>query len=520
MPTTGKTTVGRILAERLGRPFIDTDELVERRLGMPVPAYLERHDELSFREHEAAAVAEAVTRDDAVIGAGGGAVLDPLNRWALWRHGPVAWLDAPSAVLAARLEADAVARPTFRPYSAERVAAGAAERAPAYRAADLLVDATPDPQVVAAGLLERLGTQRPAPGWRLFDAEVRRHHPIGPATTRVVMGVDLDQSTVRAALPAGDASAVVDRRVLRQLPAHVAALPTSRCLAIRGGERAKRMRQLERILEWLAANGAERGAPLIAVGGGTIGDLAGTAAGLYARGVPLVDVPTTWLAQADSAIGGKVAVDLAHAKNAVGAFWPPAAVISDVAALRTLPARARREGMAECIKAAMIGDPALWRLLEARGRAAVRTDEAARYAIIEHAARLKLAVCERDPFETGERRTLNLGHTIGHALEIESGYRLSHGSAVVLGLRAVTVIAATRGADPGLMDRLDALLTDVGFALHWRFEAARVTAAMRADKKRLQGRQRWILPMRVGHVVEVDDLTDDELTAALRTIAA
>jgi shikimate kinase / 3-dehydroquinate synthase len=520
MPTSGKTTVGRIVAQRLGRRFIDTDELVERRIGMAVPDYLARYGEPAFREHEAAIVAEAVAHEGAVIGAGGGAVLDPLNRWALWRHGPVAWLDAPRAVLATRLEADAVPRPTLMPYSAEHVAQVAAERAPAYRAADLRVDASSTPEAIAGDLLDQHAQGRSSSGWRLFDGKVPRHHPIGPTTTRIVLGVDLDRATITGALPAGDASAVIDRRVMRQQQGLVAGLPTSRCLAIAGGERTKRIRQLERILEWLATNGAEREAPLIAVGGGTIGDLAGTAAALYARGVPLVHVPTTWLAQADSAIGGKVAVDLAHAKNAVGAFWPPAAVIGEVGALRTQTPRARREGMAECIKAAMIGDPALWRVLETRGRSSLRTDEAARFAIIERAARLKLAVCERDPFEIGERRTLNLGHTIGHALEIESGYRLSHGAAVVLGLRAVTAIAAGRGADRDLAGRLDALLADLGYAPRHRFDPERVRSAMRTDKKRSAGRQRWILPMRIGHVLEVDDVTDAELTAALGAIAA
>ena len=264
----------------------------------------------------------------------------------------------------------------------------------------------------------------------------------------------------------------------------------------------------------------ERETPLIAVGGGTIGDLAGTAAALFARGLPLVHVPTTWLAQADSAIGGKVAVDLADAKNAVGAFWPPVAVVSDVAAMRSLPLRLRRDGMAESIKAAIIGDAALWDLLEDRGRAALRADEPARYAILERSARLKLGVCQRDPFETGERRTLNLGHTIGHALEIESGYRLAHGAAVALGMRAVAAIAAGRGADPDLAPRLDALLGGLGFTLRRAFDPARIRTAMLGDKKRRAGRQRWILPMAIGQVTEVDDVTDAELGRALRAIGA
>jgi 3-dehydroquinate synthetase len=176
--------------------------------------------------------------------------------------------------------------------------------------------------------------------------------------------------------------------------------------------------------------------------------------------------------------------------------------------------------MAESIKAAIIGDVALWRLLEERGANALRADEPARYAILERSARLKLGVCERDPFETGERRTLNLGHTVGHALELESRYRLQHGAAVVLGMRAVVAIASVRGADPELAPRLDVLLDWLGFALRRPFDAAAVRAAMLSDKKRHAGRQRWILPMEIGRVVEAEDVTDAELELGLKTIAA
>lgn len=510
MPASGKSTVGRLVAERLGREFIDTDQLVEQRIGMPVPAYLRRHGEPAFREVEARAVAEACAMPGVVIGAGGGAVLDPLNRWTLWHHGTVAWLDVPSDTLLSRLEADAVARPTLQPYGPERLATVLTQRAPMYQAADLRIDAPGDADRSADRVIRGL---KPWRDRRLFDAEVDRHHPIGPGKARIVMGVG-----VAGLAPEG--VAVIDRRLLRSAPDIVAALPARACLAIAAGERSKRLRSLERILEWLAEQRVERDTPLIVAGGGTIGDLAGTAAALFARGLPLVQLPTTWLAQADSAIGGKVAVDLGGAKNAVGAFWPPVAVVSDVMALRSLPHRLRRDGMAESVKAAIIGDPALWRLLEDRGRAALRTDEAARYAILERSARLKLGVCQRDPFETGERRTLNLGHTIGHALEIESRYRLPHGSAVALGMRAVAVIAAGRGGDPELGPRLDALLSDLGFTPRRTFDPARVRDAMLGDKKRLAGRLRWLLPMEIGRVTEVDDVTDAELGRALRAIGA
>jgi len=510
MPTSGKSTVGRLVADRLARPHVDTDDLAARRIGMPTAAFIEQRGEAAYRAEESRAVIDACAVPGTVVSTGGGAVIDPLNRWALWHHGTVAWLDVPTDELLRRLHADAVTRPTLQPYGAERMGAALAERAPMYRAADIRVDASGSPESIADELIARLG---PMNGRRLLDAEVERHHPIGPRTGRVVMGVGLAD-----AAPTG--VAVVDRRLLDAAPGLVRRIGATACLALRAGERAKRMRSLDRILEWLAAERVERGTPLIAVGGGTIGDLAGTAAALFARGLPLVQVPTTWLAQADSAIGGKVAVDLDNAKNAVGAFWPPVAVISDVAALRSLPLRLRRDGMAESVKAAMIGDPMLWRLLEDRGRQALRTDEPARYAILERSARLKLGVCERDPFESGERRTLNLGHTIGHALEIESRYRLAHGAAVALGLRAVASIAAERGADPELTPRLDGLLARLGFRLHRSFGSSVVRDAMLGDKKRRAGRQRWILPMEIGRVIEVDDVTDAELGRALRAIGA
>ncbi|MGH2455160.1 MAG: 3-dehydroquinate synthase, partial [Candidatus Limnocylindria bacterium] len=312
----------------------------------------------------------------------------------------------------------------------------------------------------------------------------------------------------------GRPSLVVDRRLARPLPGFRA-----RRLEIAGGERAKRLRTLEQVISWLAAEGAERSDPLVAVGGGTIGDLTGLAAALYMRGVPYVAVPTTWLAQADAALGGKAAVDLPGAKNLVGAFWPAWSVLADVATLRSLPAARLRDGMAEAVKAAIIGDPALWRLIGERGRGALAGDEEARYAITERAARVKLAVVRRDPFERGERRRLNLGHTIGHGLEAASGYRLAHGSAVALGLRAAARLAARRGGDPQLGAELDDLLAGLGFRARHRFDAARVRHAMLADKKRAGGRLRWQLPFRLGEVVEVDDVTDAELGSALDAIA-
>jgi 3-dehydroquinate synthetase len=229
-------------------------------------------------------------------------------------------------------------------------------------------------------------------------------------------------------------------------------------------------------------------------------------------------MPTTWLAQADAALGGKVAVDLGTGKNAVGAFWPPSAVIADLDSLTSLPKREARNGMAESIKAALVGDAILWRLIEDRGRAALGRDAEARYAIIERAARVKMAIVERDPFEANERRTLNLGHTIGHALEVVAKYRLPHGAAVALGMCAAAQLGAGRGGDPDLPLRLGTLLGELGFATRYAANPDVVRDALGADKKRHSGRQRWILPLAIGQVIEVDDVTDAELTTALHCI--
>jgi shikimate kinase / 3-dehydroquinate synthase len=529
LSASGKSSVGRLVAESLGRPFVDVDARITQQAGSSPARIIERDGEARFREIEAAEVRRAVAVPDAVIATGGGAVVDPLSRWAMWQAGTSVWLDAPDDRLAERLRRSDQRRPLVAGDPMQALARLRAARAPFYAAADIRVESVGSARSVSAAIVDALtGVPATRPrARRLFDARVRRDHPMGPREARVVYGLDLDEATLGplvAELSTGVPVVVADERAAEALPQLMAALPGERQLRITAGEAGKRMRSVERLLESAAGLRAERGDAWLAVGGGTTGDLVGTAAAMYLRGVPLIQVPTTWLAQSDSAIGGKVAVDLAAAKNAAGAFWPPVAVIGDVATLRTLPRQLLLDGLAEVLKSAIIGDPWLWSLLETHGEAALGgegtapIDEAARYAMVERAMRLKLGVVDRDPFEAGERRTLNLGHTLGHALEIESRYRLPHGQAVVLGLRAVTAIAEGRGAEPGLSERIDDLLRRLGYRLTRSFDRAAVRDALGSDKKRVRGRQRWILPMAIGSVVDVDDVTESELDLALDRI--
>jgi shikimate kinase/3-dehydroquinate synthase len=525
LPGTGKSRIGRCVAEMLGRPFIDLDEEIESSTGRSPADHIRDDGEAAFRALERRAVDAACGTSGSVIAAGGGAPLDPLNRWAFMLHGLRVRLDVPIDELVARLAAHPGARPLLGEDHRAGVQRTMDERAPVYRAVDVALDASGRPEEVASAVVSASAHARAEAGlgWRmLYDAQFRRHHPVGPEHGRILLGRGMNAAALAAALGSFDGrvpQVIADRRALAALPSLAAALSTAPLLAIPGGERAKSFRRLAQVLTWLTETGAERGDPLVAAGGGTVGDVAGLAAALHHRGMPLVHLPTTWLAQADSSIGGKVAVDLPTAKNAVGAVWPAWVIVSDVGFLQSLPVGRRRDGMAECLKAGLIGDAALWQLVEQRGANALAgDDDAAVYAMTERAARLKLAVVGRDPFENGERRVLNLGHTLGHALEVESGYRLAHGVAVALGLRGVAAIAAHRGGEPGLGERIDELLQALGFPLRRRFDPVAVEAALRGDKKRERGVQRWILPTAVGRVKEVSDVTASELRLAIDAI--
>lgn len=268
------------------------------------------------------------------------------------------------------------------------------------------------------------------------------------------------------------------------------------------GERAKRPRHLERLWTAFARAGIERTDAVVALGGGVVGDLAGFAAATWLRGVAWVCVPTTLLAQVDSSVGGKTAIDLERGKNLAGAFHQPRAVLIDPEVLATLPARERRAGLAEVVKTGMAVDAALFRWTENHLEALAAGDPAALAQAVRASVRAKARVVMRDEREAGPRTALNFGHTAGHAIEAALGYRtLRHGEAVAIGMRiagALSVRAA--GLDPSACARLDAVLDALGLPL--RMPPIRVAAlerAMHADKKRAGGATRWVLTPRVGH---------------------
>jgi 3-dehydroquinate synthase len=281
------------------------------------------------------------------------------------------------------------------------------------------------------------------------------------------------------------------------------------------GEAAKRMAVIENAASDLARRHVERGEPIVAIGGGALGDAAGFLAATYLRGIPVVHVPTSLVAQIDSAIGGKTAVDLPEGKNLLGAFHQPSDVVIDIAALRTLPERHRRAAMAEAVKMAILGDERLFALIERQGDAIARGDAASAdrgetAELVERTAWAKVEVVETDERERAShagRVTLNLGHSLGHAVEAAAGFEsLLHGEAVAYGLRAAARIGESVGVTPPeRAARIDRVLDVLGLArepLPYGLED--ILGHLASDKKHAGGRLRWVLPAATGVEVRAD----------------
>ncbi len=290
------------------------------------------------------------------------------------------------------------------------------------------------------------------------------------------------------------------------------------------GEQSKRLSEAERLLEELARAGADRGSLLVAFGGGIVGDVGGFLAAIYMRGIAYVQAPTTLLAQVDSSVGGKTGVNLAAGKNLVGAFHHPEAVFADVEWLRTLPPRELRAGLMESVKAGIIRDAALFRLLETRVPDLLKRepDPALLGRIVAQSVAIKAAVVAEDERESGPRMILNLGHTLGHAIEASTGYSaLLHGEAVGWGMLAAFELARGRGLmTSGEAGRAGALVRAMGALPRFEASAGALIEAAGRDKKNSGGKRRFVLPRGIGDAVVVEDVSEAELLGAAEAMLA
>ncbi len=519
---TGKSTVGRLLAARLGRPFVDTDAEIARRAGMSVDEVFRRQGEAAFRRLEAEVVGEVASGSGLVVATGGGVLLRPENRRRLEESGFLVLLRATPEVLAARLEAAGLAG---RPLLAggplpRRVAELLEERRGVYQSVDVQVDTTGRSPEEVADLVVRL----------LPALEARRAALPAVSVSETAVGVELGERSYPILV--GDGLLARAGRLVRERLAETG-YETDRALlvthpeigALYGhevlngfeeagfrvgvaevppGEESKSLQQAARLYDACVAASLDRRSPVVALGGGVIGDLAGFVAATYLRGVPFVQLPTTLLAQVDASVGGKVAVNHPLAKNLIGAFHQPLLVAADVSTLRTLPARELAAGLAEAVKHGLLADPAYFAYLEENAPLLLGRSLPHLASLVAGSCRIKAAVVAADEREAGLRQVLNLGHTVGHALEAATGYgSFLHGEAVAVGMVAAGRIALALGTGWTARDqeRLEALL--VSLSLPVRLPSLPLEALLAAaslDKKAAAGDITWILPEAVGRV--------------------
>lgn len=528
----GKSALGRALAGELGYELVDTDAVIEARIGMTIDAFFARFGEPAFRAIEREVVAEACRQPKRVIATGGGVVLDPRN-WAAMRPGSaILGLTAEPEKLVERVrrqaerEGEAAVRPLLAGDAVERMRAMLAARGPLYRQADVTIDTGEHnlDGVIARAMaeIERLGRAGRFPALSIETPLERSDLYVGHGARR------LAGELIRHRWPgARRVWTISDENVagcwLGELEAQLreAGLQVD-ALVVSPGEGSKSLGSLADVLERMTAGRVSRSDVVVALGGGVVGDLAGFVAASCLRGLSLMQIPTSLLAMVDSSVGGKTGVNTAAGKNMVGAFYQPGLVLIDPNYLETLPRAEYRSGMAEVIKHAWIqpSTPLGTRDLIERLDDLASLDPiptAVIADVVRQNVMTKHSVVQADERESGLRMILNFGHTAGHAIEAD-GYRYRHGEAVGLGMLAATHIGVSLDLTGGeRLARLRGMLERAGLPVTLAGTVDGVLEHMQADKKNVAGVQRWILP---SGEVGVEIRTDVEPEIVREALAA
>lgn len=552
----GKSAVGPILAERLGADLVDTDSLVELEAGKSITDIFREDGEAAFRELESRALHRALALERVVVATGGGVILSADNRRLMAESGIIVCLEARPETIFSRLtlrgEETALDRPllaTADPLG--RIRELKAARQHLYALADWSVH-TDDlsPEQVSDEVLRFLteyaesilanpgrveaiaGSGVSAPSTTLhailddtacFVRTALREYPV------IVKWGALEQLGRRLQEAGLGAFTYVisDEQVWHHLGDEVQASLGSAGIefdsfTVPPGEESKSLASASTIYDWLISRRAERGHTVVAVGGGVATDLGGFTAATYARGLPLVHVPTSMLGMVDAAIGGKVAVNHPRAKNMIGVFYQPRLVLADPAVLRTLPAREIRSGISEAIKHGLIADETYLAYLEANAEAILRLDPDTTTEAVRRSTIIKARVVGADEFETtGLRSTLNYGHTLAHAIESTTDYaRFRHGEADSIGMMAAAAISARMGLlNPAVIDRQRRIFEAYGLPVQADgLDRLALLDAVALDKKVKGKKVRWVLLEGVGRPVLRDDVPQAIVEAALDTV--
>ncbi len=502
----GKSSAARGAAARLGVDPIDTDELiVERVPGGSIAGYFREHGEQAFRDLERETVLAAISTPGAVVALGGGAIETEEIRRALADH-VSCWCRVEEGVAWERCAG--TDRPLARDRDGFRRRFGA--RAPLYEGAARVV-LPGGGEALGARVAPWLEALRERPALRMIWARAgTAEYPalIGPGASKAFDAVDEE------VLPGARRFGIADRDAFEAVGSLMPALAEAP-LTIKGGEAQKTFAAAGETLGSLAREGVRRDDAIVAFGGGVVGDLAGFCAAVYQRGVSMVQVPTTVVAQVDSAYGGKTGVDLPEAKNYVGSFHQPAAVLSDPEALATLPKAELAAGFAEVVKTGLLAGGSLWE----RVREVEAPDPISLAPLVAPCAQTKLDVVAADEREGGLRAVLNLGHTVGHAIETVTDYRrYRHGEAISIGLLATLRLSG----DDDLRAEVKALLARAGLPtkLDPAIDPEEVVAATGRDKKQSAAGLGFVLLPRPGEPLYGQRVDADSLTAAVQELSA
>lgn len=501
---TGKTTVGKLLAEQLNREFIDTDKLIQEREGLTIPEIFSKHGEAAFRKMEADVAEELSQRQGLVISTGGRLMLDPANVRTLTRDGRVFCLIATPQEILSRIEKDTDhKRPLLEvPNPGEQIVELLKDRQKGYHRFQKIYTTDKQPEDVTGDLLD------------IFQADPKRFsidHPAQPYEYVVGSGI---LPFIRQLAGVTGSIAVITDTSVKELYAqscgdvdHVITIPV--------GNQQKTLATVQDIYNELIQIGFDREGTIVALGGSVVGDIAGFVAATYMRGVDFIQCPTSLLAMADTSIGGKTSIDLPIGKNLIGAFKQPSMVIADVATLQTLPPEEFTSGMAEVIKHGLIADSDLLDQVKNghwhHEAGTLYTSLFEVQALVAQSIQVKIAIVQEDPFDSGRRFSLNLGHTFAHAIEQVSEYSIRHGEAVAMGMVAATNLSVRLGrCSSDLQETVESILKMVGLPTRIPgLSTDLLLKAMENDKKKIGDIIRFVIPSSVGHALIVDDISKD-----------
>ena len=530
MPGSGKTTVGRLLAKKLQKSFVDSDYEIQRRTGVSIPHIFDVEGEAGFRQRESAALEALVQGKNIVLATGGGAAMSAANRELLKQCGVVVYLKSSVHDLWQRTRHDRN-RPllqTADPYAKLQILC--AQRDPGYlEIADIVVHTGRQSVHTLLGrLLERLAAWPQQPKKQEEGEMQTLTVGLAERSYPIYIGSGLLRNTADLLLPhlPQKRAMIVTNTTVAPLYLDALTVNLRACgvncgnIVLADGERYKNADSVGVIYNELLSSRSERGTPLIALGGGVIGDMTGFAAATYLRGVPFIQIPTTLLAQVDSSVGGKTGINHPLGKNMIGAFYQPRVVLADTDTLDTLPDKELSAGLAEVIKYGLIRDLPFLAWLEGNMEKLRARDKAALQYAITRSCQNKAEVVAADERESGERALLNLGHTFGHAIENGMGYGVwLHGEAVAAGTRMAADLSRRLGwLGEAEVDRVRALLQRAGLPSSApALGVEKYLQLMGLDKKVEGGKMRFVLLKGLGCGVVSGDVAEALLRQTLES---